>query len=362
MNRRAFWTTSLTMLAFGGCPAPPVDNSGVPLRFNESRAAALPVPAVPARYQHAALTPTATGFAGVHAPSITALPDGELLVAYYGYSGPEEFDGAAIFTLRRAPDGAWSEAQLHIDRAETDGNPTLYSEGDRVWLFQAITPARWSLSRIEFQISADRGRSWSAPRRITGPLGANVRHPPVRVADGGLLLPAYDDLVQRSLFFWSVDGETWRLRSALATDPPHENLQPSVAVLADGRLVGTLRNRGAGWLWVAASEDSGRSWSEPRDAGLPNPNAPAPLLRLASGNLLLVLNDSPTARRPISAMLSADEGVSWSAPRVLVDDEAALAYPAVAQSSDGGLHIVYSHDRRYIGYIETNEAFILGYP
>lgn len=360
MSRHALRTATLFALVIGGCPTPPADESAAPLRFNETRDARLTAPATPARYQHAALTPTATGGAGVHGPAIAALPDGELLVAYYGYSGPDEYDGAAIHTLRRPPGGAWSAPELHIDRPQTDGNPVLYVEGDRVWMFQAITPARWSLSRIEFQISDDRGRTWSAPRRISGPLGANVRNPPVRAADGGLLLPAYDDLVQRSLFFWSADGRSWRLRSALATAPPHENLQPALAALAGGRLLAVLRNRGAGWLWVTASDDSGATWLEPRDSGLPNPNAPIALLRLSGGNLLLVFNDNPSARRPISAMLSPDDGASWSAPRVLIDDAAELGYASVAQSPDGAIHVVYSHDRLYVGYVETNEAFILG--
>ncbi len=301
------------------------------------------------------------GKAGSHAPTLTAFPDGELLAAWYSYDGPEELDGAAIYTARWLPGrDEWESPELHVDRPDADGNPVLYSEGDAVWLFQAVVPGGgWSTAHVEVQRSSNRGRTWSSPEVIAGPLGTNVRFPPVRLADGSLLLPAYDDLLQRSLFFVSTDGESWAWRSALAADPTHANLQPSVVTLDDGRLLAVMRNAGRGWLWVTASDDGGRSWASPADSGFPNPASPAELLRLASGNLVLIFNDSDAVRRPLSVSISADDGVTWHPPRVLVDGEGNYAYASAVQTGDGLIHVVYSHDREWIGHITLNEAWIV---
>lgn len=351
----------LAALLAAGCPlaglAPPAD---VDLRFNVSGEVTPVETSGDPVFRAQPIFESIPGKVGSHAPGLAALPDGELLAAWYSYAGPHELDGSAIY-MARCPAGSaeWGAPWSHIDRSEGDGNPVLYSEGQTVWLFQAVVPASWSTAHIEMQRSDDRGVTWSAPQRINGPTGSNVRFPPVRTADGTLLLPAYDDLLQRSLFFGSADGESWSLWSAVFTVPPNQNLQPSVAVLAEGRLLAVMRNGGGGWLWVTASDDGGYSWAAPADSGFPNPGSPAALLRLASGALILIFNDSPAARRPLAIGISADEGATWAPARILVDGDGAYAYPAAVQTPDGLIHIVYSHDRQQIAHITLNEAWIV---
>ena len=299
------------------------------------------------------------GKIGSHAPAIIAFDDGALLAAWYAYSGPNELMGSAIYTARR-PAGAttWQAPQLHIARLVGDGNPVLYHEDDRVWLFQAVVPLGWATAHIEVQRSSDRGNTWSDPAAVEGPLGSNVRFPPIHLDDGTLLLPAYDDLRLRSLFFVSDDGVEWTLRSELFSPLPHATIQPSLVTTRGGRLLAVMRNGGGGWLWVSASTDHGHTWAEPADGGFVNPGTPAQLLRLAGGNLALIFNDSATQRRRLSIALSADDGRSWPHCRVLVDGELKYSYPAAVQAPDGLIHILYSHDRRTIGHITCNEAWI----
>jgi predicted neuraminidase len=345
----------------GGCVpwgAPPTDRTRLP--FNLDGPPTAVVASGDPVFRTEPVFDRIPGKLGSHAPTITAFPGGELLAAWYSYSGPGELDGSAIYTAGWRPDaGGWEPPQLHIDRPEGHGNPVLYSAGDDAWLFQAVVPGGWSTAHIEVQRSADRGRTWSVPRVIAGPLGSNVRFPPVRLSDGTLLLPAYDDLLQRSLFFASADGENWTLRSVIATAGPHRSIQPSVAVLEGGRLLSVMRNTGGGWLWVTASDDDGRGWTEPADSGFPNPASPAALLRLTSGDLVLVYNDSNALRRPLSIAVSGDDGATWHPPRVLVDGDGAYAYPSAVQTPDGLIHVVYSHDREWIGYIALNEAWLV---
>ncbi len=306
------------------------------------------------------------GRIGSHAPTITAFADGELLAAWYSYKGPGELDDSAIYLARRpAGQTAWNAPRVHLDRAEPEGNPVLYSEDDAVWLFSAIAPFGWSTARIEWQYSADRGQTWSSPSAIDGPPGSNVRFPPLRTTDGELLLPAYDDLWHRSLFFVSTDGQSWTLRSYVATGQPFGNIQPSLVRLEGGRLLAVMRNNGQQFLWAMASDDSGRTWSMPVNAGFANPDSPACLLRLSSGRLLLVFNDSQTARHPLSVTVSEDDGRSWIAPHVLVEGDGNYAYPSAVQTSatadlrpDGLIHILYSNDRANIAHLTLNEAWL----
>jgi predicted neuraminidase len=349
--------TVLVVLLAGGCPGP---LANITIQFNVGGD---PTPVASngeAVFVSTVIFDSIPGKVGSHAPTITAFPDGELLVAWYSYAGPGELAGSAIYLSRRLPGADWEPPVLHVDRPEGDGNPVLYSEGDTVWLFQAVVPGGWSTARIEFQQSADRGRTWSAPRGIDGPLGSNVRYPPVRLADRTLLLPAYDDLLTRALFFESSEGDRWSLRSILTTARPHQCLQPALVALRDGRLLAVMRNSGRGWLWVTASDDGGRTWAPAADSGFPNPASAADFLRLASGNLVLVYNDSDTVRRPLSVAISGDEGRTWHRPRVLVDGDGDYAYPAAAQTPDGLIQVVYSHNREHIGHVVLNEAWIVG--
>ena len=301
------------------------------------------------------------GRTGHHGASITAFADGGLLAAWYGYQGPHELEGSAIYLARRLPETeAWEPPALHIERPVGDGNPVLYREGDKVWLFQAVVPWRWSSSGIEMQISDDRGRTWSEPQSLGGPLGSNTRFPPIRLTDGTLLLPAYDDLFQQSLFFSSTDGSAWELSARVATAAPHQNIQPSVVQLDGGRLVAVMRNTGAGWLWVTASDDGGSTWSAPIDSGFRNPGSPAALMRTATGRLVLVFNDSPAERTPLTAALSDDEGRTWPHRRVLAEDDRGVSYPGVAETPDGSIHVVYSLGREHIRHATVNEAWITG--
>ncbi len=336
---------------------PPVDEDLV-LSFNVEAGRPVPVEGGPV-FEMTDLFDAVPGRTGSHAPTIAALNDGELLAAWYSYTGPHELDGSALYTARRPLGGRWSEPELHLDRPGGEGNPVLYAEGDRVWMFQAVVPHRWSSARVELQRSDDRGRTWTAPQVVSDRVGSNVRFPPVRTRDGTLLLPAYDELVRQSLFYESLDGENWRLRSWIRTDEPQANGQPSIARLSDGRLLAVMRNFGAGWLWVAASDDDGRSWSRPVDARLAHPNAPAALLGLGGDRLLLVFNDSPSERIRLTAALSADGGRSWPHRRVLAEGPGPVAYPAAARSPDGMIHVLWSQQRLTIRHAAFNEAWMV---
>jgi predicted neuraminidase len=353
--------TALLLIPITGCGLVLFNSSDadISLDFNLSETATKIVASDEPVFSEESIFESISGMAGSHAATIVAFPDGELLAAWYSYPGDEELDGSRIYMSRKAVDATvWSEPQVHIDRNCGDGNPVLYCEGDDVWFFQGVVPFGWSTSHIDFQKSEDRGYTWSSPEVLNAELGSNTRFPPIRLSNGNLLFPAYDDLWKRSLFFSSDDdGQTWSNLSAVASNPG--NLQPSVVQLSSGRLISVMRNEKKGCLWVMASDDEGETWSEPQDSGFLNPGSAAQIVRLADGNLILVFNDSDTSRKPLSIAISADEGKTWANKKVLANGENKYSYPTAIQSADGLIHIVYSLDRTTIRHITTNEAWIV---
>ena len=300
---------------------------------------------------------TIPGMNGHHSATLTIFADGEMLAAWCSYVGPHELTGLAIYRSRKKPGESWETPQLHIDRSAGDGNPVLYSEGNRVWLFQAAVPGGWDTSHIEVQESTDRGTNWTEPVVLGPTLGPDVKYPPVRLHDGTLLLPAYDELTSASLYYTSTDGTSWSKRSSVASNPG--NTEPSFVQLSTGRLISVMRNEGQGWLWVMVSDDNGKSWTEPKDSGFLNPASATQIIRLANGHLVLIYNDSATQRRPLSIALSADGGRTWPYRKVLKEGADTYSYPFAVQGSDGIIHILYSLNRDKIMHIAVNEAWII---
>ena len=297
------------------------------------------------------------GMVGHHSASLTIFPDDEMLASWVSYSGEHELSGTAIYMSRKLYGGPWETPRVHSDRSSGEGNPVLYSEGNHVWYFQAVVIGGWDTSHIEFQQSTDRGASWTDPVVLGASLGPDVKYPPVRLNDGTLLLPAYDELTSESLYYISTDGTNWSKRSTVASNPG--NTEPSFVQLSTGRLISVMRNEGQGWLWVTASDDNGKSWAAPRDSGFLNPASATQIIRLANGHLVLIYNDSATIRRPLSIALSADEGRTWPYRKVLKDGTDTYSYPFAVQGLDGIIHILYSLNRDRIMHIALNEAWII---
>src|SRR5262249_40156897 len=78
------------------------------------------------------------------------------------------------------------------------------------------------------------------------------------------------------------------------------------------------------------------------------PNAAVDLLKLQSGNLLLVYNDSMKDRTPLTAALSTDGGKTFPYRRNVGEGPGDFAYPYAAQTRDGKIHLVFTTDERTV--------------
>jgi len=149
------------------------------------------------------------------------------------------------------------------------------------------------------------------------------------------------------------DGRSWRRGGEIVSQTPRGVMEPQIVEVAPRRLLCLFRTT-AGWLYQTLSEDGGETWSDSRQSALPSPEAMARMIKLRSGNLLLVWNNvsstSQAPRHPLVAAVSRDGGKSWDEPRVIARESGTnhLSNHGLIQLDDGRILLGISryHDIR----------------
>lgn len=300
------------------------------------------------------------GYPSSHGSTITELPNGDMMAAWYSGAAEKAAD-VAIFASYM-PKGAdkWSAPVVIQDTTgQSDGNPVLFVAPDKkLWLYYvAIDGSAWNDCPIYEKFSTDNSRTWSAPTFIRQKKGWMTRNKPIVLSDGRILLPLYDETLFQPHFMISADnGATWKNSGMMMQT---QALQPTVIERTDGTLFCMMRNAANGDIWQSTSPDKGKMWKAPTYSVLPNPGAATDMVKLASGHIALAFNNSHKERNPLSIALSEDEGRTWKYIRNLeADASGSYAYPAIVQDSAGIIHVTYSFNRDYIKHAEFNEEWI----
>lgn len=305
-----------------------------------------------------------------HASSIAEAPNGDLLVTWYGGSYESSDDEALFLARRRKGERTWGAPEvLFRDPERPVGNAIIFADGaSRVWILwgrmEASQPllahTGWAETRLMYRISSDSGKTWSKdalfPMDTTGWLPRNL---PIRLPGGELLAPLSDERNNRDLAFFvktKDNGRTWfRSKNIPNSNPAGE--QPTVASRPDGSLLAFVRLRPR--LLESESYDGGMTWTDAHPTELRCPDAAIALRALRNGHLLLVHNDSETARTPLSVRRSTDGGATWSAPLALESNPGEYSYPSVIETSDGRIHITYTYRRYSIKHVEIDENWLI---
>jgi predicted neuraminidase len=350
-----------------------------------------------------------------HAPGIAELRDGELLVSWFRGSGERQADDVAVYGARRKPgESQWSEPFLMVDTPGfPDGNTCMMvDEKGRLFLFWPLVLANtWESCLTQMLVADDptgancptwtrRDTLWMKPAdfsekaikildematqlpqpipekfqgymtkakamlpdKLNQRLGWQTRCKPTVLPSGRILLPLYTDTFSISIMAISDDGgQSWRASEPLIG---FGNIQPSVLRRNDGTLVAYMRENGPQKrIRVCESKDDGETWGKVGATELPNPGSGLDAVRLASGNWLLIYNDTESGRTRLAVSLSKDEGRTWTLTKHLENHTSgSYHYPVIIQTRDGWIHAVYSHFTeagKSMKHVEFSESYLL---
>jgi len=300
-----------------------------------------------------------------HPACMTELTNGDLYLVYYGGEGEYATDTAVFGSRLKRGQTQWTSPKpIARDPFRSVGNGVIWEAPDGVvWLFYVIRIGEtWSTSRVQVKISRDHAETWSDASILDLDEGTMVRSRPIVLDNGDYLLPVYHETGHdpesvgpdsTSLFLrFNPTKKTWTKTGAIHS--ARGNIQPAVVQLSDHSLVAYCRRGGnydpktIGYIVRAESRDGGMTWSEGKDSSFPNPNAAIDFLKLKSGRLLLIFNDSMSRRTPLTAALSSDQDHTWPIRRNIREGNNDFGYPSAFQASDGRIHLVFTSNRRTV--------------
>ncbi len=302
------------------------------------------------------------GVASYRIPALATAPNGDLIAvcdARVTNSQDLLYGGQIHPVIRRSTDGGktWTASEKVWDwpRNEKEewsvGEPALVVDqvAKKVFLltygndWKKISPGhdwkKW-IGRTFVQESADNGRTWSAPRDISGdmsfpewPFGKTVEEKGeifvtsgsgFQTKDGTLLV-----VMNRVGDGWTGDevcllgssdhGRTWRPFGK----PAKPGDESKVVELPDGTLMVNSRMN-AGGRWVHLSRDCGMTWESKPMSALLDAECNAQLMKW--GDRLLFSNCNSKKRENICVRTSRDWGKTWN--------EGVVVWPGVGAYSD----------------------------
>ena len=318
-------------------------------------------------------------FPSAHAGTIVETANGTLLAAWFG-GYAEKHKRVGIWTSRQVA-GRWTPpVEVASGLQENDDylpcwNPVLFQPktGPLVLFFKVgPSPSEWW---GEMMVSHDNGQTWMDRRKIpNGGIGP-VRCKPLELADGQILCPGSDEtngIWTSHLEILEKDLQNWTRTAPLHTPEEAETIQPTLLPFADGRMLMLCRDKnGNGNIWESWSNDSGKTWGKFAATKLPNPCAGVDGVVLADGRLLLIYNhttskptnsDDPPGRTMINLAVS-DDGKEWKAACIFENSpKSEFSYPAMIQTKDGLIHILYTWNRVKMKHVVLDPKKIQGIP
>lgn len=286
----------------------------------------------------------------VHGSTITELPNGDLLVAWFQGSGERWADDVKIFGARRKyGSDRWSEPFIMADVEKfPDCNPVLFIDGkERLWLmWYTVLANQWETSLLKYRISEDYSDMLGAPHWNWQ---ADLHVKPGNKAERGIQpndsfvqsvkrqLKAYKDNFNssksdESFQKWSQDiiakaeGKNMvRSGRIYHKDGTYEKAQLGYPyfrrmgwqtrnkpfITKQGRMIIPLYSDGFSFSIMAYTDNWGRTWnfSNPLvSAG----NIQPTIAETESGNLVAYMRDNGPPPKRLQISHSTDNGKTWS--------------------------------------------------
>ena len=324
-----------------------------------------------------------TGAPSVHAASLIALKDGAIRAFWFAGSREGAADVAIYSSVYDPKSSNWSAPTVVMDRITAEkglsryiaklGNPvpSRLADGKLQLFFVTVSIGGWAGSSISAVTSDDEGLTWSNPQRlISSPLlnlSTLVKSPVIQFNDGLLGIPAYHEWIGRF-------GEFLRVEAGQVIDKRRMSsgrsaIQPLLFVNdAQDASAYFRQTRGAGLpkqIPVSLTQNAGQTWQSAPDLPIANPNSAVAGLVLSSGARILVLNNIEAGRYRLALMMSDGKSGQWHTIELFEDDEATpeaqrkeFSYPYLLSVDGGGVHLVYTWDRKKIRHRHFSDAWL----
>lgn len=304
-----------------------------------------------------------------HAATIAETPGG-LIVAWFG--GTKERNPDVGIWVSRKEGGKWTAPVEVANGIMSDTlrvacwNPVLYQvPGGELELYyktgtKVATWVGW------MRTSSDGGKTWSAAKALPEGFLGPVKNKPVLLDNGTLLCPSSTEGSGWKVHFEATtdNGKTWTKIGPINDGKTFNAIQPSILKHGKGKLQILCRSK-EGAVVQSWSEDNGLTWSPLTASELPNNNSGTDAVTLQDGRHLIVYNHVKTpkgkskgARTPLNIAIS-DDGIHWSAALIIEDSPVSqYSYPAVIQTADGYIHVVYTWRRQRIRHVKIDPRML----
>lgn len=301
-------------------------------------------------------------FPSCHASTIAETTNGTLVAAWFG--GTYERNPDVCIYVSRKVNGKWTTPENVANGIQNDTlryptwNPVLYQvPNGELQLYYKVGP-KPSTWQGWMKTSNDGGITWSKARMLPAGNIGPVKDKPVLVGNQ-LICPSSTENHGWQVHFEITGdfGKTWRTVGPLNDGVTINSIQPTILTYPDGRLEALCRSKNRAIL-ATWSDDGGNTWSPLKKTSLPNNDSGIDAVTLSNGYHLLVYNHvlPPAnkyngARTPLNVAVSKD-GKNWSAALVLDNTpNSEFSYPAVIQTRDGLVHVVYTWNRKKIKHV-----------
>jgi len=332
---------------------------------------------------------------------VIQLPDGRFLSVYPEGRRTKEWDDTTIPEYmygRFSPDGlgGWSERQALFafppgpgaaGMGITSGGALPLTTRDGVVHLFGLRFTDWpkgpqpkasevvkARCHLWHTTSRDNARSWAPLREMDyGHTYSGALNSAIQLKSGRILVAlSYHSPTRATGFFVSYvvfsddGGNAWKnCRSDVTVDCGGKAgesgaCEPVLMELDGGRVWMIIRTQ-TGFLFESFSEDGGETWSQARRTIFRASNAPAGVLRLRDGRLVLAWNNEfgPPFRDGISysrqsLVMAIQDGGAWKGYRELntfgandnLDGYGGMRYPFLVETPDGRILVAYSEDGR----------------
>ena len=319
-----------------------------------------------------------SGEGGYHTyriPALITTPKGTLLAFCEGRKNSASDAGDIDLLLRRSRDGGktWSAVQKIADfGTDTVGNPAPVIDWKSGTILLLLTRNPGSVTEkqittqelregrtVWIQRSKDDGVTWTEPADIT----PQTKRPDwtwyatgpgngIQLKSGRLVIPCdhnrRDGDVRHSHVIYSDDGgATWAI-GGVADDKTNES---AVAETRDGGLLFNMRSyHGKNRRAVQRSNDGGMTWGPlSLDETLIEPVCEASMVSAARpgarvNGKVLFANPAAKDRSHMTVRLSNDDGLTWSASKLI--HAGPSAYSSLAVLRDGTVGLLYERGEK----------------